>query len=158
MEGKTEDAIAAAQTAVQLDPKLAEAHYQLGLLQANTRNTAAALPHLQEAVRLRPGWAPPLAELAWLLATAPETALRNGARAVELAERAASLTRRTDARVLHILAAAYAEAGRFPEAIRTAEEAIPLAAAKQAGLARAIQRNLQLYRAGQPFHQTQPRA
>ena len=158
LEGKTGEAIAAAQTAVQLEPTLAEAHYQLGLLQANTRKTAAALPHLQEAVRLRPDWPPPLAQLAWLLATEPEATYRNGTRSVELAERAVSLTQRKDAQLLNILAAAYAEAGRYPEAIRTAEEAIPLATtAKQAGLARAIQRNLQLYRIGQPFHQTPPR-
>jgi tetratricopeptide (TPR) repeat protein len=153
-EGKTEEAIVAAETAVRLEPTLAEAHFQLGLLQASSQKTAAALPHLQEAIRLRPDWTPPLSQLAWLLATAPETALRNGARSVELAERAAALTQRQDAQVLNILAAAYAEAGRFPDAIRTAEEAIPLAAAaKQAGLARALQRNLQLYRTGQPVRQ-----
>ena len=157
MGGKTGEAIAAAETAVQLDPALAEAQYQLGYLLANTPRIAAAPPHLQEAARLRPDWTPPLAQLAWLLATAPEGALRDGARSVELAERAASLTQRNDAQLLHILAAAYAEAGRFPEAIRTAKEAIPLAAARQPGLVRSIERNLRLYRAGQPFHQTQPR-
>jgi tetratricopeptide (TPR) repeat protein len=158
MEGKTDPAIAAAQTAVLLDPALAEAQYQLGYLLANTPQIAAATPHLQEAVRLRPDWTPPIAQLAWLLATAPETALRNGARAVELAERAAALSQRKDAQLLNILAAAYAETGRFPDAIRTVEEAIPLAAAtRQAALARTLQRSLDLYRSGQPFHQTQPR-
>ena len=56
------------------------------------------------------------------------------------------------------LAAAYAEAGRFPEAVATAEMACGLAtqAGDQALLAR-NQQLLDLYRAGKPYHEPAPR-
>jgi hypothetical protein len=64
-----------------------------------------------------------LRELAWFFATQPNTALRNGAEAVRLAERASILTKRTEPLVEITLAAAYGEAGRMPEAIPVAEAA-----------------------------------
>lgn len=39
---------------VAANPRIAEAHYQIGRILTGTYQTAAALPHLKEAVRLRP--------------------------------------------------------------------------------------------------------
>lgn len=101
---------------------------------------------------------PPSAEvhnnLAWLLTICPEPGLRNGERAVALAERACELTRHRQPLFLGTLAAAYAEAGRFEDAVATAQKAIDLAtaggqpdlAARNAGLQK-------LYRAHQPYHE-----
>ena len=66
-------------------------------------------------------------DIAWFLATHPDSALRNGPEAVRLAEHAAALTKRDTAEVMTTLAAAYAETGRLPEAIKVAEEARTLA-------------------------------
>ena len=94
-------------------------------------------------------------QLAWVLATCAEASVRNGAEAVELAQRAAQLSGGREPAILGTLAAAYAEAGRFPEAVQTARKALELATQqnKQA-LARSIQAKLPLYQAGTPFRQT----
>src|SRR3982074_3225483 len=68
---------------------------------------------LMSAVQLRPDWIPAVASLAWLLATAPDAALRDANAAVRVPERAADLTRRQDPGAVDVLAAAYAAAGQF---------------------------------------------
>jgi len=72
-----------------------------------------AISHYQEAIQLKPDWPEPLNDLAWLFATYPRAELRNGAQAVDLAERACKLTNFKEARFLGTLDASYAEAGRF---------------------------------------------
>jgi thiol-disulfide isomerase/thioredoxin len=90
--------------------------------------------------------------LAWQLATNRDPAARNGELAVRWAERATRLTRARDVGILDTLAACYAEAGRFPDAIRAAERAIRLAEpAEQGGLVERIERRLEGYRDGRPF-------
>jgi tetratricopeptide (TPR) repeat protein len=68
-----------------------------------------------------------LNDLAWILATHPDPEVRDGAEALEPAQRAADLTRRRDPQVLDTLAAAYAAAGRYGEAIANAQKALQLA-------------------------------
>jgi hypothetical protein len=98
----------------------------------------------------------PLANnLAWLLATYPETSVRNGARAVEMAQRAVRLSGGKDPMFIGTLAAAYAEAGRFDEAIATGEKARALALAD--GKVELAERNaglLELYRNQRPYRET----
>ena len=113
-----------------------------------------AVAHYNEAIRLKPDWPEPLNDLAWLLATYPRAELRNGVQAVELAERACRLTTFKEARFLGTLDAAYAEAGRFPEAITIAEQAKSTAlAAGEKSTAEQADERLKLYRSGLPFHQ-----
>lgn len=91
---------------------------------------------------------------AWLLATFPDVSIRDGGRAVVSAEKACQLTGSRQPFFLGTLAAAYAEAGRFSEAITTAEKAIALATA--AGQPQIAARNAELlerYRAGKPYHE-----
>ncbi|MGA3164341.1 MAG: sel1 repeat family protein, partial [Verrucomicrobiota bacterium] len=88
-----------------------------------------------------------------VLATCPQASLRNGNKAVELAQRANQLTGDGNPVVLGTLAAAYAEAGRFPEAVETAQRALQLAETQSnTALADAIRSQLKLYQAGIPFH------
>jgi hypothetical protein len=78
--------------------------------------------------------------------------LRNGGRAVELARQANGLTGGEIPVVLHTLAAAYAEAGRYSEAVETAQHALRLAQAQSnTALAAALESELKLYRAGSPY-------
>ena len=95
-----------------------------------------------------------LNDLAWFLATGAQAQERDGPRAVRFAERACELTGYQLTVMVSTLAAAYAEAGRFPEAVATAQKAIALAtqAGDQARLARNRQL-LELYRAGRPYHE-----
>ena len=82
---------------------------------------------------------------AWMLATSPDAARRNGAQAVKLAEDACLQTQYRQPQLIAILSAAYAEAGRFDEAIGAAQTAGKLA--WQAGDARLLQRCQELLKA-----------
>jgi Tfp pilus assembly protein PilF len=99
-----------------------------------------------------------LNDFAWLLATAADPAVRNGAEAVRHAERACELTGRKQAGYIGTLAAAYAEAGRFEDATRAAQQAIDVATSAGEKERADINRQLlELYRAGEPFRQGQAR-
>jgi tetratricopeptide (TPR) repeat protein len=93
-----------------------------------------------------------LNNIAWIRATHADPGHRDGAEAVRLAERARDKTPQENAVLLSTLAAAYAEAGRFEEAVRSATRAVELARAQQDG--GAVQRyegQLECYRAGRAF-------
>ena len=92
--------------------------------------------------------------LAWSLATCQPAQDRDGARAVRFAERACEMTQYRQTIMVGTLAAAYAEAGRFAEAVTTAETASTLAAktGDQTLLARNRQL-LELYREGRPYRE-----
>ena len=103
---------------------------------------------------LSPEPADTLAALAWRLATNPQPAERNGTAAVKLAEQACALTGCNKGNHLVVLAAAYAEAGRYPDAIRTAERAEASAVASGDSLGIAASRELlRLVRTGRPFRE-----
>jgi hypothetical protein len=100
--------------------------------------------------------APPdaLNNRAWSFATSEEAGLRNGTLAVQLAERACELTHYNESIYIGTLAAAYAEAGRFDDAISTAQKACALAS--ESGQQELLKRNqelLELYRAHQPYRE-----
>lgn len=109
-----------------------------------------SLVHFQEAIRLDPPLG--LAGVAWVMATTSNPKFLNGPRAVELARLASQMTFYQQPEPLDALAAAYAEAGNFPEAVSTAERSIELArAGGRPDLAREIQQRLALYRQGRPY-------
>ncbi len=138
--------------AVEIDRGSADAHLLLANALADGGQPDKAIPHFQEAIRLHPDDPRPLGRLAWLLATSPDASLRDGIKAVELAQRAARLSGGSEPGFLDTLAAAYAEAGRFPEAMKTAEEARTLAAQRgNRALADRLAARIKLYRAGTPF-------
>jgi cytochrome c-type biogenesis protein CcmH/NrfG len=91
--------------------------------------------------------------MAWFRATNPDARFRDGAQAVALARHAAELTPE-DPDTLDALAAAYAEAGRFAEAVETARKALDLAARQSnSALAEGIRSKIRLYEAEMPFHE-----
>jgi len=125
---------------------------------------ANALPHLgqieeaktllQAAMQVCPNTPEALNNLAWTLAANAEPGLRDGPRAVQFAQRACELTDYRETIVVGTLAAAYAEAGRFDEAIATAQKACALAS--QQGQTELLARNqqlLDLYRRHQAYHE-----
>lgn len=107
----------------------AEVHAQLAMIALTQREYAEALRELEAARTLNPDAPEILNQLAWLLATCPEPAYRDGARAVELARRACELTQDRQARSLMTLGAALARDGRFAEACAQTEQAMAFAAA-----------------------------
>ena len=113
-----------------------------------------AIETFRKALQINPNYPETLNNLAWALAAGPKAEFRNGAEAVHLAEHACQLTHYDKPVILGTLAAAYAEAGRFPEAVAAAEKEEQIATAaglqKQAGKCREM---LDLYRAGKPYHE-----
>jgi tetratricopeptide (TPR) repeat protein len=153
-KGRVDEAIACYRKAVQLESLDAEFQGNLGyalFLRGEVREAAA---HYQKALEIQPKNAIACKNLAWLLATCPEASVRNGAKAVELAERAVWLSGGSDPLFVGTLAAAYAEAGQFSEAVKTAQQARQLAAAQpNTPLLGALQTQIGLYRAGVPFRE-----
>jgi len=152
-----EDAIPRLDKAVQLRPGAADFHYKLGQALRETGREAEAIGQYEKSLLLRPQHLQAIASLAWMLATNPDRALRNGARALQLAMLAEQLSGGQDPKILGILAAAQAETGDFSKAAATARRAAQLAgAAGQSALAGTLQAQLALYRAGSPFRDSTP--
>jgi tetratricopeptide (TPR) repeat protein len=118
----------------------------------NADRPIEAIAHYDEAVRQNPDYVKAHYNLAWLLATTEAAKGGDAVRAVALAERACRLPAGRSAVALDILAAAYAAAGRFSEAVVAAEQAIQEAtSAGNVPLARQIEVRLQLYRGGRAY-------
>jgi protein O-mannosyl-transferase len=112
--------------------------------------TDEALAHFQKLLLLDPHDAEANKNMAWVLATSPDGRIRDGGRAIALAEEASRIEN-NDPLIGATLAAAYAEAGRFAEAITVAERALQLAIdLRNEPLAQGIRTHLALYRSRQP--------
>ena len=133
----------------------AQTHVELASLLYQGGNYRAAMAQLREAIKLDGKHTEALNNLAWLLATAPDAHLRDGKEAVNYARQACVLTEFKQPHPLGTLAAAYAEAGRFPQAIRMAEKSIDLTTRSgEAQLAMISRELLKLYKQEQPYHES----
>jgi tetratricopeptide (TPR) repeat protein len=152
--GRDDEAIAHFQEALELKPDMANTRRNLALVLSQQGRIPEAIAQWREVIRLQPQSAVALSQLARLLATTPDASLRNASEAVELAGQAAKLSGGRDPNVLDALAAAYAEAGRFGEAVETARQALTLAEAKKnTALAEALRARIKLYQAGSPYRE-----
>jgi len=132
-------------------------HVMAGQVLATLGRGPEAIEQYRQALALAPDFVPALNNLAWTLASDPNPEDRNGAEAVRLAERACVLTGNQVPVVVGTLGAAYAEAGRFDEAVAAAERARDLALASgQRDVADRNRELLELYRSGRAYHQPSP--
>lgn len=153
-KGQTEDAIGEYRQAIAINPDYMKAHLNLANVLAQTGDYKEAIGHFEKAQQLAPTNAIAFNSLAWLLATCPQTALRDGPRAVRLAEEANDMAEAKNPMYLHTLAAALAESGRFGEAVETVQKAIHLAqTAGQKDLVDRFSGELSHYRQKQPLTQ-----
>lgn len=129
LEEDAASAVAAYRRALALDPANASAHRNLGFALGKLGDAHGATEELRASLRLEPMDASAMNLLAWLLSTSPDDGLRDGAEAVRLAEAASAAAEGKDMIFLRTLAAAYAEAGRFEDAVSTIDRAIGLARA-----------------------------
>lgn len=150
-QGKLVDAIRHYRQALLVRPDDADTLYNLANSLGLQDEHTEAISLYRRALELQPDSPEPFAELAWILATDPNPALRDARQAVSLAERAAQLTSHQDASVLDSLAAAYAAAGRFGQAAATARAALALLPPSQNELATSIQQRLDLYTDSRPY-------
>jgi Flp pilus assembly protein TadD len=157
MRGKIDEAIAQFRRALEIEPGNVKPRDNLGKALASRGQFDEAIFQFEQALKLKPGDADAHGSLAWLRATCPQASLRNGAEAIKHAERANQLSGGKQPDVLHTLAAAYAEAGRFPEALATVRKALDLATQQNnRALADALRARIALYEARKPYHQTLP--
>ena len=132
----------------------AQTRLDLAALLYQTGHSGQAAVQFRRVLSLKPDMPEPLNNLAWILATSPDDAVRNGDEAVQFAERACHLTAFKETGMISTLAAAYAEAGRFSEAVATAEMAMKMQlAANEMQMAEINRQLLPLYRAGKPYHE-----
>ena len=153
--GRTDEAMAHYQKVLELSPDNADARANLGSVFLAKGRVRDAIAQYRDVLRITPDNMTAQSNLAWLLATAADPSLRNGSEAVLLAERAESESSRSEnhAIVLRILAAAYAETGRFVEAKKTAEQALQAAQIQgNSTLSSALRDEISLYDLGLPYH------
>ena len=139
--------------ALQIEPRVGT-RLQFANLLYQTGDYTECVRQYHQALVTAPEQIEPMNNLAWLLATCPEEPVRDGTAAVRYAEKACALTHYTQPGMVGTLAAAYAEAGRFPEAVKTSEQAIQLS--ERSGNERFAAMNrqlLRLYQAGRPYHE-----
>jgi tetratricopeptide (TPR) repeat protein len=152
--GRLDEAITHFQRSLEIQ-KNYSAYYNLGNAFRRKGMAAEAMACYQKAIELQPQFIPAQINLAWMLATWPEPSVRNGGKAVALAGQANQFSQDKDPLILRTLAAAYAEAGRFPEAVLTASQALALAVAQSnTGLTNALQTEIGLYQANSPYRST----
>ena len=128
-QGKLDEAVAACQTGLIYKPHSFQLHELLASTLSRQGKLQEAIEEYKTTLQLNPDQLVDLNNLAWLLATAPEASVRDGAEAVRRAEQACQLTHYQRPLFMGTLAAAYAEAGRFDEAIAMARKAITQATA-----------------------------
>jgi Flp pilus assembly protein TadD len=152
---RLEEAVAHFNIVLQSQPDDAEMNFDIAVALNGLGKTKEAIQHYRHGLLATPNSPDALNNLAWILATNPDPQLRNGKEAVELAEKACRLTDYKRPMFVGTLAAAYAEAGRFSDAVASAEKAIALAeSANQSELVTKNRELLQLYRVGKPYRET----
>jgi tetratricopeptide (TPR) repeat protein len=141
--------------AAQLDAGYAPPRFQMGRILLKQGRDAEAMPHFQEALRIEPDNLQMLIYVARVLAADENPQIRNGAEALVLATRASQLAGPAQPVALDTLAMAYAETGRFDEAVQTGREAVTLArAAGQKDDAAIMQQRIELYQKHQPWRES----
>ncbi|MBU0618409.1 MAG: tetratricopeptide repeat protein [Planctomycetes bacterium] len=124
--GDPAEALRQWEAVVENTPTFLEAHVALAETAIQERDFAAAERYLREGLKQQPDFAGLANGLAWILATSPTDSQRNGEEALRLAEKACELTNNRQHMYVDTLAAAYAELGRFDEAVKSMRDAIEL--------------------------------
>lgn len=151
-----DEAVEALRETVRLDPRMAAAYSMLAAVLRERTEFAAAAAVLREGCRNCPQNSALANSLAWLLATCPDDAVRNGAEAIALARSICQGTDYGHAIFVNTLAAAYAENGDFEQATAFARRAAELAAARgDVNQSRFISGVQALYEAGRPYRETE---
>ncbi len=152
LSGKVPQALPHFAEVVRLDPKAAEPYVPYAMALAEVGRIDEAVEKLREALQIKPELLPALQRLGWFMAAHKEDRIRNGLHAVQYANTAVTLTREQDADSLDLLAAAFAEQGKFNRAIEEATKAIRVAKENNlAEYADQIQARLELYRQDKPY-------
>lgn len=150
--GRLDEAEQAARAMLRVEPRDARAHLVLAAALGAQGDVSGAAAALRGALAIDPQSLAANAQLAWILATTSDAGLRNPEEAIRLAQRARAAAGDESPSILDILATGYAAAGRFPEAIETAQRAVELARRPGSPTRpEPIEMRLALYRQNRPF-------
>jgi tetratricopeptide (TPR) repeat protein len=147
----TTEAVRAYEQAARLEPKLIEAHVNLSRLRMRSGDYAGAVAAAEQAIAAKPGDAVALKQFAWLLATADDEAVRDGAKALATLLKIPQNPKRIDIQYLEVLSAAHAEMGDYDQAVAAAERALDEAQRVKSRRVKEFAQRVELYRAKQPF-------
>lgn len=160
--GRVSEGVKHLQRALELEPGNTEAHNLLGVVRLQQGDAEGALREWQKTLEFDRTNGNALSNLAWVYATNPEPAVRNGTKAVTLAREAAAVSGGRNALVTRTLAAALAEAGLFDEAIIATHKALDQALADgNNALVSELEATIGLYTSHTPLRdpsQSQPRS
>lgn len=154
--GRPDEAIEQYQKALEIGPHYGEAYNEIANIMYKKNEFGKAIDNYEKALELKPDFLMARNNLAWLLSTCPNPDLRDGKRAVDLVEKEIQKERQLalgkDPLLLRTLAAAYAQAGNFPDAVKTAQEALDEAKLmNNPGITEGLQREIKLYESGSSY-------
>jgi tetratricopeptide (TPR) repeat protein len=153
-KNRVNEAIAAWMNTVRIRPNFAAGHENLGYAFYVQGRFADSLDHLRRALQSDPDRVSDLNLAASLLATCPDASVRNGPDAVALADHAQTLTHAQDPAILDTLSAAYAETGRFPQAMEVERQAITVATQQgKTALTATLEAHLSRYQSNKPLRE-----
>jgi tetratricopeptide (TPR) repeat protein len=151
-KGQVPEAMVHYRKFLELEPGNVEARNTLGTALIQQGHVREAIDQWQEALARQPDNGNAASNLAWVFATSPENSLRDGTRAAELGEKALRISAGKIPMIYKVLAAAYAENGRFADAVETAQRGAELATSQgNPALAAELESNVALYQSGRPL-------
>jgi tetratricopeptide (TPR) repeat protein len=151
-KGDLSQAITDYSEATRLQPDFHSPYFYRGIGHEKKGDWKNALNDYKEAIRLKPSFAEGYNGVAWLLATWPTASARDGEKAVEAATKACELTQWKSWSYIDTLAAAYAEAGDFAQAIKYQRQAMSMEGVKPEDRSKEQQR-LGLYQQKMAWHE-----
>ena len=137
--------------AITLKPQHPSATYFRALCLLRLRHYRQALTGFTRTINIYPNYVDAHDHLAWVMATSPDSSVRNGEKAIHAAKTACRLSQGTNFRHRATLAAAFAENGQFDDAVREQKASIQLAPNDKKSL---LRRRLQMYRNEEPYHES----
>jgi protein O-mannosyl-transferase len=151
-KGRLAEAMVEYRKLLEIEPGNVETRNTLGTALIQQGMLREAIDQWQDVLAIQPENGNAASNLAWVFATCPDASVRDGARAVELGERALRISSGKIAMIYRVLAAAYAESGRFAEAVETAQRGTELATTQGIpALAAELESNIALYQSGRPL-------
>ena len=151
-KGQVAEAMVHYRKFLELEPANVEARNTLGTALIQQGHVKEAIDQWQDALAFQPDNGNAASNLAWVFATCPEDSIRDGTRAVELGEKAFRISGGKIPMIYKVLAAAYAENGRFADAVETAQRGAELATSQgNPPLAAELESNIALYQSGRPL-------
>jgi tetratricopeptide (TPR) repeat protein len=151
-QGRLDEAHEVFARTIRSDPNDPEAYESLAIVAEMRGDPRTAVAHYRGALERQPEFRHARRRLGWILATSPDAELRDGDEAIRHFRKACEQTGQRDPDDLDGLAAAYAEAGRFDDALRTAEQASAISrAAGRESRASLSEQRAALYARGRPL-------